>query len=367
MQAKRTTATGLRRNFKLIEENETSAYSESLLRKVPKEVASNLMRKYTEVLGGSPLPNRHYNIVHSAVQGGMVALGEKEPTIQPSEVVGVYLGTICPDDEDTRNSDCCFSLDQIKGMENMVVDAQHHGSPLKYMQQDCDPNCSIQVLLSDKKTIQLVVVAERLIEPGDLLTIHYRWPVSKKGAEGTMNCLCGSAKCSKYYLTRERAKPTKQSLITAALIRMPQGVRATLTAYNSLSWSEDVKNALLFIAECPNTLAALKNFMQSEHAVDSLILSASVKYIWGAEAAIATTTSKAVGNKRDRNALGHSQHDNPNSYKKCKYRYDKLLEVCELSQRTQQGDSTHKQHHSRTEAQHHSITSTQQHRTTGEL
>jgi hypothetical protein len=218
----------------------------------------------------------------------------------------------------------------------MVVDAQHQGSPLKYMQQSCDPNCSIQVLLSDKKKIQLVVVAEKLIEPGDLITIHYGWPVSKKGAKNTMNCLCGTAKCSKYYLTREKANPTKQSLITAALIRMPQGVRDTLTAYNSLSWSTDVKKALLFIADCPTTLAAVMNFMQSEHAVNSLILSASVKHIWGAEAAISTKTSKAVGNKRDRNDLGDSQNDHRNSYKKCKYRYDKLLKFCALTPKQRQ-------------------------------
>ena len=103
---------------------------------------------------------------------------------------------------DQKGHSYLFGLDwNLDGDEIYVVDGQKFGSPTRFMNHSCNPNCKIVPVSTtdhgDDRIYHLAFFALRNIPPGTELTFDYNplWDGTKKVDPNAVKCLCGEARC----------------------------------------------------------------------------------------------------------------------------------------------------------------------------
>lgn len=103
---------------------------------------------------------------------------------------------------DERGQSYLFSLDWIVDDDDIyVVDGQKFGSPTRFMNHSCNPNCKIIPVTTtnsaDTRLYYLAFFAIRDIPAGTELTFDYNpgWNGSTKYDPDAVPCLCGERKC----------------------------------------------------------------------------------------------------------------------------------------------------------------------------
>jgi hypothetical protein len=75
--------------------------------------------------------------------------------------------------------------------------------PFRFLNHSCDPNCEFDLFDQDQTDDEparsgLFLIAKRIIEPGEPLTIDYHWPL-----EDAIRCQCGEPNCRGWVVDRE--------------------------------------------------------------------------------------------------------------------------------------------------------------------
>jgi SET domain-containing protein len=93
-----------------------------------------------------------------------------------------------PDDDDTPHHTFLFEVD-----DETVVDAAHRGSPARWINHSCEPNC--ETVIEDGR---IFVEAIRLIRPGQELAYDYQFTLEERHTPALKKrypCHCGARKC----------------------------------------------------------------------------------------------------------------------------------------------------------------------------
>lgn len=94
-----------------------------------------------------------------------------------------------------------FSLDFLVDDENTyVVDGQKFGSPTRFINHSCNPNCKMFPVSwnhGDSRLFDLAFFSLRDIPPMTEFTFDYNptWEGSKKVDPSAVKCLCGEKNC----------------------------------------------------------------------------------------------------------------------------------------------------------------------------
>lgn len=140
--------------------------------------------------------------------------------LHEGQFIDTYRGEVITDAEATRRENTSskskasylFTLDKFAESEGIqdpyVVDGEFMGGPTIFMNHSCDPNCRMYVVSynkNDPRVYDLAFFAHRDIPAGEELTFHYLdsddVEAVEEPGEGTVPCLCGTAKCRKWLWT----------------------------------------------------------------------------------------------------------------------------------------------------------------------
>jgi SET domain-containing protein len=130
----------------------------------------------------------------SDIQGlGVFAKQRIEPEVMLLEYKGEIIRQSVADIREERYrkagaGDYMFSL-----ADGTVVDATVRGSPARFVNHSCEPNCETKIVtVAGKKHI--VIVSKTDILPGEELSYDYKFPIEDAGSK--VKCNCGAARCS---------------------------------------------------------------------------------------------------------------------------------------------------------------------------
>jgi len=93
------------------------------------------------------------------------------------------------DEQARRHHTFLFAID-----ERTVIDASEGGSPARFVNHCCEPNCGVEV-----RRGRVWFVARRAIEPGEELTIDYWYSTDPSYSRSDLRrlypCRCGAKRC----------------------------------------------------------------------------------------------------------------------------------------------------------------------------
>jgi histone-lysine N-methyltransferase SUV39H len=150
-----------------------------------------------------------------------IILGLRSPdSILAGQFIDMYLGEVISKQEadarenaDEKNQSYLFTLDHNRYDDDVikmygedydnfyVVDGQKFGSPTRFMNHSCNPNCIIAPVYTtnhaDHLVYYLAFFALRNIPAGTELTFDYNpnWDGSHKIDPNAVKCLCGESNC----------------------------------------------------------------------------------------------------------------------------------------------------------------------------
>ena len=141
-----------------------------------------------------PSGSRRYVVRSSDIQGrGVFA----QQPIAKGDLIGEYTGERITEAEadrrypfadDERHHTFLFRLDN-----EMIIDAEHGGSAVKYINHSCDPNCE-----AVEEDDRILIYALKNIKPGVELAYDYNFILEERHspkAKAQYPCYCGSKKC----------------------------------------------------------------------------------------------------------------------------------------------------------------------------
>lgn len=121
-----------------------------------------------------------------------------EEIISPDQIIGEYVGEMISkslsDEREQRYK--CHGMESIYMFgvsKNFVLDATKFGSNLRFMNHSCQPNCYAEIKVFNSSIRRVFFAAERLIRPGEELTIDYQF--KRVDGEERVPCLCNSDRC----------------------------------------------------------------------------------------------------------------------------------------------------------------------------
>ena len=142
----------------------------------------------------TPSGSRRYVVRSSDIQGrGVFA----QQAIAKGDLIGEYTGERITEAEadrrypfadDERHHTFLFRLDN-----EMIIDAEHGGSAVKYINHSCDPNCE-----AVEEDDRILIYALKNIKPGTELAYDYNFILEERHtpkAKAQYPCYCGSKKC----------------------------------------------------------------------------------------------------------------------------------------------------------------------------
>ena len=105
-----------------------------------------------------------------------------ERRYRKNQSIGLMEGTVITDGD--YDDDYCVDF----GDDTVLMP----GEPFRYLNHSCEPNCELVMWHTEEGAVkpEVWVHATRAIQPGDQLTINYRWP------EDAFACLCGTPSCA---------------------------------------------------------------------------------------------------------------------------------------------------------------------------
>ncbi|TSC90439.1 MAG: hypothetical protein G01um10145_111 [Microgenomates group bacterium Gr01-1014_5] len=129
------------------------------------------------------IPRSSFEILQTKGKGrGVFAL----QSIKSGTVIGEYSGKYLPYHKvDPQNYEYLMYLTDEVGI---VADKTQIGVHL--LNHSCDPNCTMDIT---KKVVKFVTICD--IQPGEELTISYRYPQQDTCSKCEHKCFCGSPKC----------------------------------------------------------------------------------------------------------------------------------------------------------------------------
>lgn len=142
------------------------------------------------------------------------------------QFVDLYLGEVITKKEaeqreavDEKGQSYLFSLDwyvdDVDDEDFYVVDGQKFGSPTRFMNHSCNPNCKIIPVTTtssaDRRLYYLAFFAVRDIPAGTELTFDYNpgWNGSTEFDPNAVPCLCGEPKCRGQLWPNKRTQASK--------------------------------------------------------------------------------------------------------------------------------------------------------------
>ena len=141
-----------------------------------------------------PSGSRRYVVRSSDLQGrGVFA----QQPIAKGDLIGEYTGERIteaeadrryPFNDDERHHTFLFRLDN-----EMIIDAEHGGAAVKYINHSCDPNCE-----AVEEDDRIFIYALKNIKPGTELAYDYNFILEERHtpkAKAQYPCYCGSKKC----------------------------------------------------------------------------------------------------------------------------------------------------------------------------
>ena len=121
-----------------------------------------------------------------------------------------YLGEVFCNLEDCQRSRPDHGY--IAKLGNYFIDAKYHGSPARFLNHSCEPNCALTPILTPQNKLILMVRTIRDIAPYERLTFNYHW------SENATPCLCAAPSCHGFIepapRKRKRSPPTKVSKLS---------------------------------------------------------------------------------------------------------------------------------------------------------
>uniref|UniRef100_A0A4W4F9D1 SET domain-containing protein n=2 Tax=Electrophorus electricus TaxID=8005 RepID=A0A4W4F9D1_ELEEL len=76
-----------------------------------------------------------------------------------------------------------------------VIDATCSGSPARYINHSCSPNCVAEVVTFERG-YKIIISSSRRIEKGEELCYNYK--LGPVDSQNKIPCLCGTANCRKW-------------------------------------------------------------------------------------------------------------------------------------------------------------------------
>jgi [histone H3]-lysine9 N-trimethyltransferase SUV39H len=146
--------------------------------------------------------------------------------IRAGQFIDCYLGEVITKEEaelreaaagSQQNPSYLFSLDFLVDDDNIyVVDSQRLGSPTRFMNHSCEPNCKMFPISrhhADDRIYDLAFFSLRDIPPLTELTFDYNpgWKGDKTIDPTAVKCLCGEPKCRGQLWPNQR-KSTKETM-----------------------------------------------------------------------------------------------------------------------------------------------------------
>ncbi|KAI5103767.1 histone-lysine N-methyltransferase 2C isoform X5, partial [Silurus meridionalis] len=135
-------------------------------------------------------------LAHSRIQGlGLFAARD----IEKQTMVIEYLGNILRNEVAMRKElhykakNRAAFMFRIDG--DYVIDATCCGSPARYINHSCSPNCVAEVVTFERG-YKIIISSNRRIEKGEELCYDYRLGLVEN--QGKVACLCGAANCCKW-------------------------------------------------------------------------------------------------------------------------------------------------------------------------